>query len=156
MEAYTYASLPKFELAHEWRLCKILKVYDGDTLTFSWMLDNQVYKFSGRVLHINTAELRTKCIHERKLAERARDRVRELLLGEVVEVKPEGKDKYGRELIEVKCPDGRLLHDLLIHERLAYPYDGTGKFSEVETDPNQSYCPGTGPENCQLWINLLN
>ena len=154
MNSYTYKSLKPFSLISEWRQSKIVKVYDGDTIHFSWEVDGKPYRFSGRVLHVNTAELRTKCSHEKQMAVLARDRVKELVLNQVVLVKPqERKDKYGRELIEVKC-GGELLSDILITDNLALPYSGREKFAEVIVRTGYVGCQGTRVENCQMWRDV--
>lgn len=38
-----------------------------------------------------------------------------------------GADKYGRYLIDIQLPDGRILNDLLVEVSLAVPYDGGTK-----------------------------
>jgi endonuclease YncB( thermonuclease family) len=103
----TYATckpyLPSFNFA------KCVRVYDGDTFHLATFLPSDTCKaepvrFSCRLNGVDTPELRTKDTDEKAAAVVARDLVKELILGKVVDVEVQGWDKYGRLLVAVQVP----------------------------------------------------
>jgi endonuclease YncB( thermonuclease family) len=94
-----------------------VEVVDGDTIR----LGSQTI----RVMGMDTPELRGACTAERELAQRARDRLAQLLAGGVT-LQPRGMDRYRRVLAVVRDRRGRDLAEVLIAEGLARPYDGRG------------------------------
>jgi len=81
---------------------KVVKVYDADTITvaFSAFGTDAIQSYKVRVCHIDSAEIKSKCPMERKLACMARDFSSDLLIGKliVLEIDPKKNDKYGRLL----------------------------------------------------------
>jgi len=78
---------------------KVISVYDGDTITV--MLDmglNQFTKIKVRLVGINTPEIRTKDLDEKKRGYQARDYLREQILDKQVIIHTTKKGKYGRWL----------------------------------------------------------
>ena len=80
---------------------KCVEVYDGDTITIILYLFNSFYKFKVRLLHINTPEIRTKNLDEKKAGFEARDYLRGLILNKIIKIKCGKFDKYGRLLGEI-------------------------------------------------------
>ena len=124
----------KFSLADHTVKAKIVKVYDGDSITAEFPLPHTHfklvspdYRWTCRVVGIDTPELRSKDSRVRQHAYRARDRVRELIMDKKVDMELGGFDKYGRVLVSVQEPEGRDLADLLIQEGLALSYSGGKK-----------------------------
>jgi endonuclease YncB( thermonuclease family) len=117
-EAYTYRAF-------------VESVYDGDTIQATLDLGMDIKrKCSCRLAEVDTPEIRTKVAGEKEAAYRARDRVRELVLGKWVIVHSIQKpDKYGRLLVRVWTEEGVYLNQLLLDEKLAIPYDGGTKVS---------------------------
>ncbi len=113
--------------------CHVIKVYDGDTITVAAHLpfDKTLYRFSVRLNYIDCPEIKGKTEEEKRVAEKARDRIQELTLGKKVYLKNVQTEKYGRLLAEVYTVDGICLNDLLVEERLAVKYDGGTKVSPV-------------------------
>ena len=111
------------------------KVYDGDTMRTTFLHNGIATTFKTRIMHIDTPELHPR--HkapaaelelEKTLAKVARDRARALLDGQLVCLHVIGKgDPYGRLLAEVTLADGRAYHDVMVQEKLAYPYEGATK-----------------------------
>jgi endonuclease YncB( thermonuclease family) len=87
------------------------------------VIDGDTFYVSVRVLDIDAPEQgdRAKCDAERALAERAKDRARELLHGRVT-LDVQGVDAFGRLLATVRVEDGRELGQVLLRENLARPY----------------------------------
>jgi micrococcal nuclease len=80
---------------------KVIKVYDGDTITVDIDLGFKIhFTESLRLLRINTPEVRGE---ERELGLISRDRLRELILNKEILIKTyKGKKgKYGRYLADI-------------------------------------------------------
>ena len=111
------------------RCVQYVKNYDADTLTVN--IPN-IHPLIGhlakiRVAHIDTPELRTKDVCEKKLAQTARDFVRkELLKAKRIDLNNIKKGKYFRVVSDVII-DGKNLGDILIKKGFAYPYEGGKK-----------------------------
>ena len=104
-----------------------LRAYDGDTIKTPIVALKGLPKLSIRVDGIDTPEIRGKCDYEKQLAIKARDRLNQLLEGEVT-VTPLSWDKYGGRFIAVvQDKDGRNVSEILITEGLARPYQGEKK-----------------------------
>jgi len=108
---------------------KVISVYDGDTLTAELDLGMSIFrKCSCRLFGIDTPEVNSKIAEEKVSAQKARDRVRELVLGKSVTLQSvEKPDKYGRLLVKIWTQEGVCVNDLLLSESLALPYDGGAK-----------------------------
>ena len=104
----------------------ITSVYDGDTLTCDIDLGFGVIfrKQKLRLARVNTPELRGGTEETKLAGLAARDRVRELVLGQTVILRTtkDRKGKYGRWLAEITSPENGDLADLLLEEGLAVPY----------------------------------
>ena len=94
--------------------CKVIKVYDGDSLTLAWQdatREGRVVFANCRLYGIDAPELRggTGGAAERAAAERCRDAVSEAFLGELLEFDTAGAtglDKYGRPLVVLRARRG--------------------------------------------------
>jgi endonuclease YncB( thermonuclease family) len=132
---------------------KVVKVYDGDTITIATYLDDlksqqSPYKFSLRLYGIDTPELRSSSDIEKKAGYFVKQKLEERILGKIVKVKLHDKyDKYGRllgyiydihegqeniqretkETEETEEPESISINQWLIDNKYAYPYDGTTK-----------------------------
>ena len=107
---------------------KVIKVYDGDTITIASKpyKNYPVYRFSVRLNGIDTPELKTQNENEKKHAIIARDALHERIFGKYVELKNVKFEKYGRLLADVYL-DGENLNDWLILNNFATKYDGGTK-----------------------------
>ena len=88
---------------------KVIKVYDGDTLTIAAKLPfdgSPIYRFSVRLAGIDSAEIRGGTANETKIAKDARDALHKLIFGKIVELRGNGKEKYGRLLADLYYNDG--------------------------------------------------
>lgn len=153
-------SAPLFELNCDTPyIGKCFKTYDGDTCRFMIKLPNGISAFKARLLHINTAEMRTKCPIEKKIAKEAKVVAKALLDDQICLIHVKGTDLYGRKLCEIQFEDGSFYHDKIIHECLALPYEGTKKFGNILLTPGDTYCVGcntsdTARKNCLMWQQL--
>lgn len=108
---------------------KVIKVYDGDTLTIASKLPydgSPLYRFSVRINGIDCPEMRTKNANEKMCAKMAKKAIYDKVFLKIVELKNVKLEKYGRVLADVYY-DGISLGDLLCENNLAVKYDGGTK-----------------------------
>lgn len=142
---------PEFSLTGQELYGRVVEVYDGDTIKIVLPVFGHYFKFSARLLGIDTCEMKSKHNGTRDLALRARNRVFELITNYrcdptwkkkdviefldkhpcVIRVKCHHFDKYGRVMIECFTHE-RSISDILIEEKLAYAYTGETKLTEDE------------------------
>ncbi len=105
---------------------KVIKVYDGDTFTveaYPW--PGLEAKASVRVNGVDTPEIRGKCEAEKQKAVEARDYVKGLILGEVVQLENVKHGKYaGRVVAMVILDGGENLAEKIISQGLGREYHG--------------------------------
>lgn len=144
----------KFTLQDKIFLAKCVKCYDADSIHVVIELNNQLSRFTCRLLGIDTAEIRSKNPEERKFARESRDYLKSEILDKLVIIKCGEFDKYGRLLVNVyKFNEeiniepllqvgGSLLmnqvciNDLLIERKYAYKYLGGTKMKFNEWHDN--------------------
>lgn len=115
--------------------CYCISVYDGDTITIvkKFSINNeepQFYKYSVRLSGINTPEIRTKDLIEKKYGLLAKDKLTNLILNKMIKLEDISYDKYGRILAKVFIYDNNEKIDIckkLIEMNLAEPYFGKKK-----------------------------
>lgn len=115
---------------------KVIKVYDGDTITIASKLPNTeqpIYKFSVRLAGIDSAEIKGKTPKEKEEAIKARDALHSLIFGKIVHLKNTSTEKYGRILADVYIGDIHV-NDWMLTNNLAVPYDGGTKIRPTEWD----------------------
>ena len=109
---------------------KVVKVYDGDTITIAAKLprtkDPSVYRFQVRLNGIDSPEIKGGTEHEKKLAMKSRDALSNLIMGKIVDLKNVSTEKYGRVLADVYCGTINLSH-WMIENGHAVKYDGGTK-----------------------------
>ena len=116
-----YIPKPRFNLGY------VIKVYDGDSCTVAAMMEDGVMcRLSIRVLGVDTPELRSSCIHEKKCAVIARGITSSFCMGRIVNLDITGMDKYGRCLSDITV-DNRSLSKHLLDLDIAVPYYGKKK-----------------------------
>lgn len=108
---------------------KVIKVYDGDTLTIASKLPydgSPLYRFSVRINGIDCPEMRTKNANEKTCAKIAKKKIYDTVFLKIVELKNVKLEKYGRVLADVYY-NGISLGELLCDCNLAVKYDGGTK-----------------------------
>ena len=108
---------------------KVIKVYDGDTITVQFKLPykkSKLYKISVRLNGIDCPELKTKNAIEKECSQIAKQKVSDLLMGETVQFKNVSMEKYGRLLADVYYKD-KSVNQWLLDNHLAITYDGGTK-----------------------------
>ena len=110
---------------------RVIKVYDGDTITIAAKLpfdDSPLYRLSVRLNGIDTPEIKGKTDDEKIAAKQVKDALSNLILNKRVSLKNIQTEKYGRILADVYI--GELhINKWLITEKYAVKYDGGTKKS---------------------------
>jgi endonuclease YncB( thermonuclease family) len=117
-------------------LCKVIKVYDGDTITVAARLPNSIgpiYRFQVRLLGIDTAEIKGGSANETIIAKQTRAALSELIFGKIVKLKNCHNEKYGRILADVYLDDMHV-NKWLIDNNYAVEYDGGKKHKPTAWD----------------------
>jgi endonuclease YncB( thermonuclease family) len=98
----------RFGLHVAFHPCKVVKVYDGDSLTLAWprrdAFDPMMCYANCRLYGIDTPELRGGTSQEKDRARQARDVLSGVVLHQMFvfsTVGPTGLDKYGRPLVKI-------------------------------------------------------
>jgi endonuclease YncB( thermonuclease family) len=115
---------------------KVIKVYDGDTITIASKLSNKdkiIYRFSVRLIGIDAAEIKGKTTNEKRIAIESRDKLHELVFDKMVHLKNISTEKYGRILADVYLDD-LYVNKWMLDNGLAVPYDGGTKNRPIEWD----------------------
>ena len=108
---------------------KVVKVYDGDTITVAARLPysaSHVYRFHIRLSGIDTPEIKGKSEAEKVIAAKARDALHELVYGKLVIVSNRKTEKYGRILADIWLGNIHV-NQWLLDKGYAVKYDGGTK-----------------------------
>lgn len=123
---------------YEYRVKKVTKVLDGDTIDVDLDLGFNI-SFSGRVRlsGIDTPESRTKDLAEKKLGLEAKEYMKSLLDNSKIVVikteKPDSSEKYGRILGQVFIDGLNIsVNQMLIDNGYAWEYDGASKNKDFD------------------------
>lgn len=142
---------PLFSLKDTKTGARVVSVYDADTITVVIPFAGSFSKFNIRLYGIDTPEMKSKVAEVRDKAIKARERVINLITSgksanvskkelqtyltaniTLVYIECFEQDKWGRTLAKVylKEGDAKSLSDILLDEKLAYPYFGETKLTE--------------------------
>jgi endonuclease YncB( thermonuclease family) len=125
LHACTDKNTKKFGITGRYT-AKSLSVYDGDTITIALCpFQTDIWKFKVRMMHYNSAELKSKNPDEKKKALEAKQFLQSQILDKIIEIDITGTDKYGRLLGVVYC-DGCNINQLMLDRGYGRPYNGTG------------------------------
>lgn len=130
----TYKNTPFISLCNKTTWCKVVKVYDGDTITCVIPFKSTRYKFRCRLAGIDAAEIKTTNTREKKIAIEARDWLSGLILDKNIIITCGKFDKYQRVLVTVyknkwDFNHGKSMNDELVEKKYAYIYGGGTKQS---------------------------
>ena len=109
---------------------KVVKVYDGDTITIAAQIEGlaPIYRFHVRLRGIDSPEIKGKTAKEKEQAVVSRDALANLIMNKQIVLKNIGTEKYGRLLADVHYGDINI-SQWMLENKLAVPYDG-GKKTE--------------------------
>lgn len=117
---------------------QVIKVYDGDTMTIAAKLpyeESPLYRFSVRLLGIDSPEIKGKTQEERDAAHLSQKELEGLILHKMVYLKDTAQEKYGRILANVyvnhPTPENHksqiFVNQWMLDNCFAVPYDGKTK-----------------------------
>jgi micrococcal nuclease len=115
---------------------KVIKIYDGDTITIAGYLPIQnspLYRFSVRLNGIDTPEIKGKTRAEKDLALIAKNALSEFIFGKIVELRNISNEKYGRILADVYIGEIHV-NEWMITNNYAVKYNGGTKERPSEWD----------------------
>lgn len=127
-KSVTDKDVNKYSLEGLKKYCKVVKVYDGDTITIVFKHHGQLVKYSCRIDGIDAPELRTKNKKEKEKAIYVREYVKNMIDQETVKVYFGKFDKYGRPLIKIRH-NRQDLSGILLRKGLVREYHGGKKFA---------------------------
>ena len=112
--------------------CKIIEVYDADTVTVVIPFNGKKYKMKCRLIGIDTAEKRTKNLEEKKIGLLGQKWLSDKIKDTILWIKCSDWDKYGRLLGTLYLTKSDLDNDLslnsiLVSHGFGYFYDGKKK-----------------------------
>lgn len=116
---------------------KILDVYDGDTVTAAFeTLGAGIYTHKIRMLGIDTPEIRTKSVQEKKAGVKAKEYLQDLILDKIVMLHIKSSDKYGRILATIFV-DKLDVNEHMVTAGHARVYDGGKREAWVYDEPDE-------------------
>ena len=122
-----------FSLEGQYKLCKVVDIYDGDTIKVVFDLNGSFYRWTVRMLGYNSPEMRVSVNNPardtiKQLAIDSRDFLKSVIQNndQLVYIKCGGFDKYGRLLgtIYINQNDKVSVNQLMIDNHKGIPYDG--------------------------------
>ena len=112
---------------------KVIKVYDGDTITIVSKLpypESPLYKFSVRLNGIDCPEIKGETDDEKQCAQLAKKELEDLILNKHIILQNLDTEKYGRILADVYLDDLHLNNHMLT-KCLAVKYDDGKKNNPI-------------------------
>jgi endonuclease YncB( thermonuclease family) len=117
--------LKSFDLNGYNTICKVLKIYDGDTFTIGFEFASKFYKTNVRVEGIDTPELHSKIKKETLLCRLGREFAKNRYLNKLVKIEMKANDKYGRPVAVLYDYDtGESINQMMIDNKFARAYGG--------------------------------
>ena len=94
-------SVRRFSFEGDKKIAKVVHVYDGDTIRVVFPVHKTFYKWTCRLVNVDTPEIRTRCKLQKQYGYKVRDALREKILNKIVLIECGEFDKYGRLLINI-------------------------------------------------------
>ncbi len=137
------------DLKYDFTEAKVLKVYDGDSMTIGAFFNGSFVRLKVRVFGVDCDEIKGGTEITRRNAKLAKQFVEKQVLNKIIGInvlngkKYNGKkmsEKYNRLLAIITTPDGKNLADELIAANLARSYFG-GRKDNTPLKPNIDMSP---------------
>lgn len=113
--------------------CKVIDVYDADTVTIVLNWNSSMYKVKCRLFGIDSAEKRTKNKEEKALSLEATEWLKSVIYNKVIWVKCGKWGKYGGRMLgvlylsEEDLKNDKSINYSIVEKGYAYKYDGKKK-----------------------------
>jgi micrococcal nuclease len=95
------------EVTYDFTRAKVVSVYDGDTFRIAAVEDKKIRQYSMRLFGVDCPELRSSDEKEKEAAREARDFVRSMIEGKIVQVRILNNRRVGKHVVREKF--GRLI-----------------------------------------------
>ena len=125
---------PKFSLKNKFKICKIVDVYDGDTVRGVFENNGVYNKWTIRMYGYDSPEIRPSRKLEnrdeiKKKAKESRDYLKSKILGKLIFLHCLDFDKYGRVLANIYSEEfgEKSVNDHMVEMNYGYPYFGGTK-----------------------------
>jgi endonuclease YncB( thermonuclease family) len=128
----TYDNTNKFNFNNKIFKAKVVKVYDGDTITVVFMIFGDYYRFSIRMDGYDSPEIRSKNPDlvkkelEKKWANESKNFLSGMIMDKIVLLKCKDFDKYGRILGTVEL-NGMDINGIMLSSGYCRSYEGGHK-----------------------------
>ena len=116
----------QFNFDGEEKICKVVKVYDGDTIHVVFLFNKQMTRWTVRMTGYDSPEMKSKNKDEKVAALAARDYLSSEIQEKIVILKCGKFDKYGR-LLGTIIHDRQNMNEKMISLGHGYVYDGGTK-----------------------------
>ena len=127
-------STPKFSLKNAHKICKIVDVYDGDTVRGVFEHNGQFNKWTIRMYGYDSPEMRPSLSLEnrdeiKQKARESRDYLKGLILNKTIYLHCLDFDKYGRVLANIYTDgiNNKSVNDHMVENNYGYAYFGGTK-----------------------------
>lgn len=120
---------PKFSFLGIENFCKVVKVYDGDTINVNMYFNHTVKQFKIRMFGYDTEEMKDSNLEKKANAYNAQKYLSEILLNKIVYLKCGEFDKYGRILghVYLNKNDTKSINEIIVEKGFGKPYSGGQK-----------------------------
>lgn len=116
--------------------CRVVDVYDGDSLRLAFDWKGEIIQWQARMKHYDAPEMKPrKDLPDREAhvaaAKKARQMLIDIIDGDLVQADMYGFDKYGRILVELHTDspfrNSVYVNNVMMHSGLVKPYEGGTK-----------------------------
>lgn len=121
-------NIKKFTLDGLIKTAKVIKVYDGDTITVVFKHNDEYNKWNCRIYGIDTPEIKSQNPEEKKAGIIARDFLKNLILEKIVTIECLDFDKYGRLLANIFYNDKNIMKIMIENNYAKLYFGGTKEY----------------------------
>jgi endonuclease YncB( thermonuclease family) len=121
-------NVPDFHhfLENQNKICKCVKVIDGDTIKVVTDINGKLWKINIRLSHIDCPELHSRNLIEKNRAIFVKEELTKKINNKLINIQFGVQEKYGRLLADVYLND-EYINDWLINNKYAIKYEGKTK-----------------------------
>ena len=130
LDSCTYANTPSFNYVGQTFTAKVVKVYDGDTITVAVLMHGKYWRFGVRMLGYDSPEMKSSDPVEKKWAKAAQKHLSDAIMNRMINMTCDKFDKYGRILATVEC-GGININQMMMDTNMCRKYDGGKKHEWV-------------------------
>ena len=131
LEGCTLENISFYDFKNQKKICKVLSVYDGDTITIAIQLEKKIFKWKVRMYGYDSPEMKPlKILKNREDIKRraliAKKALEDKILHKIVTIELLGFDKYGRFLGNIYY-NNENINEYMLNNNYGYFYTGGTK-----------------------------